>query len=674
MPRSAGEKQTQVQKFTMPIGEAFEKGQEAAGLRMAEDGRGVILYDHVLYEDDGPGAGGDTKWLRPEDRSPTEKVGGEVRVKKILVIDRPEALAGHLYICSGVKVTVNGQALPGGLTGSDYPVCPVELLKQGENEVVIEAPADQAVTIKVAARKDILHNAPERAGRRPRSFRSLDGGKTWEAIDGELLVRLALVQYVARGNLVSPVIDLAAGQGGGVLQPRLAAANVAVKTKSETPEGTGLKFFVRTGTSPAYEAGHWTTWEPAEAVKVPAGRRYLQWQAEFTTADAGKTPVLGQVTVEATVTKEAPPQWASGVKAGVAENAAFRYSSMPFEYEDPNSPKMRALRQKYKLDEVVAAGRTEFERLVLLRDWVSKQWPFQPPENRHYPAWNADEILTLKYGFCVQYAIVYMECATALGYQARFFFGNNYDTGHEVTEVWSNDFKKWIFMDAKDNWNHLDPRTGTPMSVLEIRDLILATYYQGKTAGPETRPKEFITSDLIATCYGTQFKPEAVDPKREKDGCGGKDGKFYVPPGLWVVLRFMPRNNFLSQPYPEPRVQGWSGWDYADFWSWDDCRNLPEYKYRHRTARRSDLGWTINEVRFDVAYGDRPDVLAVQMCTVTPYFETFLVNVDGQGWKPAERTVDWALHAGRNRLEMRVRNSSGVEGPVSFVEVERVGN
>jgi hypothetical protein len=662
--------ETRNQTFALPIGEAFEKGQEASRVRMADDGQGVILYDRVLYEDDGPGLRSDAWWLSPEDRGTTEEAVGETRLKKILVIDRPEALEARFCIPKGVKVTVNGQPLPGGLTRDDYPVCPVSLLKQGENEIIIEAPADQAVSFRMAARKDILLNAPERANRPPRSFKSADGGQTWQPIDGELFVRIELVQYVARGTLVSPVIDLAVRRkGSGVLTPALAVTNVALKTASETPDGTGLKFFVRTGTSPAYEAALWTPWQPAETVKVPAGHRYLQWQAELTTADATKTPRLKSVEVEATTTEDVRPAWVEQLRIAAVQNAEFRYTSMPFQYEDPNSPKMKNLRQKYKLDEVVAGGRTEFEKLVLLRNWVSKQWRFQSPKS-HYPAWDADEILTLKAGICVQYAIVYMECATALGYQTRFFLGNNYATGHEVTEVWSDDYKKWVFMDPTESRHYVDPRTGTPLSVLEIRDLILATYYEGKTAGPDTHPQKRVTSDLIAACYGTQTTPGPVELRRRRD-YDSQNGKFYVPAGLWMVLRYLPRNNFLSQPYPVPLTEGASDWDYPDFWMWNDGRNLTQYRYRNFTARRSDLAWTINEVCFDVAYGAKPDLLAVQMCTVTPYFETFLVKIDDQGWKPSGRTVDWTLHAGANRLEMRVRNTSGVEGPVSFVAVER---
>jgi hypothetical protein len=45
--------------------------------------------------------------------------------------------------------------------------------------------------------------------------------------------------------------------------------------------------------------------------------------------------------------------------------------------------------------------------------------------------------------------------------------------------------------------------------------------------------------------------------------------------------------------------------------------------------------------------------------------------LDQQGWKASSRDFTWALHPGRNRLEMRVGNNAGILGPVSFLEVEK---
>jgi hypothetical protein len=89
--------------------------------------------------------------------------------------------------------------------------------------------------------------------------------------------------------------------------------------------------------------------------------------------------------------------------------------------------------------------------------------------------------------------------------------------------------------------------------------------------------------------------------------------------------------------------------------------------------RESDLEWTLNQVRFSASYGEAPGMLEIQMGTVTPYLDTFLVKTDDGGWAPSTRVVQWRLHPGRNRLEMRVRNKAGVLGRVSHVELDYEG-
>src|SRR5262249_60585438 len=57
-----------------------------------------------------------------------------------------------------------------------------------------------------------------------------------------------------------------------------------------------------------------------------------------------------------------------------------RLTSVPFVYQEP-SPRLKLLRERYKLDQVVAPGKTEMEQLMLLRHWVRNQW---------HSAWGSD--------------------------------------------------------------------------------------------------------------------------------------------------------------------------------------------------------------------------------------------------------------------------------------------
>jgi hypothetical protein len=263
-----------------------------------------------------------------------------------------------------------------------------------------------------------------------------------------------------------------------------------------------------------------------------------------------------------------------------------------------------------------------------------------------------------------------MQCATALGYQTRFVFGNNPGAvdggGHEVCEWWSNEYGKWVFFDVNQNWFYLNPKTGVPYSLLEIHDAIIREYYDGGFAEWAKRPRTSRYSPEFATCYGDSVVPNL--PPRKSLAWHMKDGLYRVP-SRWLHLRYMPRNNYLTQPLPVPMLQG-AHWDWSDYIIYEDAQTPKEWLYRHFTSRRSDIAWTINQVRFDATWGTEPGTITIQMGTSTPYFETFLVKEDGGEWTESGRIWTWKLKPGANRLEVRIRNASGVVGPTSQLELE----
>lgn len=656
-----------VRKVTMTASEAWEKGMGGAGVQHAAKGDGVTLYDTALIEDDGPGSGSDAGFHMDEDRSPVVSLSGQTIAKKVFVVDRPSASVARVYARAGLEVEVNGKAI-GKTSGSKIATCPPELLKKGENVVIFRYDGNDTADFKVAARRHILQNAPERKDRPARSFLSEDGGATWKPIDGELTARLSLLQYPEEGFLISPVIDLAGGEANGLPLSGASLRSVRLAANGDTPAGTSVHLFVRTGAGPVYEAGKWSDWAAPKGVAAPKGHRFLQWKAVLKTADGKVTPLLRYVIMEATVERQAPPPWAGQLALVSLHNEEILYTAMPFEYEDPNHPRMVALRQKYKLDEVVKDGNTELEKLILLRNWVKNQWKYKPAMNVKYPAWDADEILTRKIGFCVQFAVTYVQCCAALGYPARFVFGYHpggiAGSGHEVTEVWSNQFGKWIFMDPEGNRHYVDPRTNEPLSMLESHDRMLRTYYGDKPVNSANKPKDKKWSDEIIAVGGTDIVPPKVYTSADPPP------KSWPAWTKWAYIRYMPRNNWYSRPFPIPRIQGWGGWEWPGFYAWYDKQVPHDWRYGNFTNRRTDLEWTINQVRFAASWGDRSGLLDLQLGTVTPNFDTYLVNVDGQGWKKCDGKVAWELHAGRNRIELRVRNTSGVQGPVSHVEVE----
>ena len=66
-------------------------------------------------------------------------------------------------------------------------------------------------------------------------------------------------------------------------------------------------------------------------------------------------------------------------------------SSLRFEYERLDHPRLKELREKYRLDEVVAGAKSQWEYAIRLNHWVSCQWKWHPPVD--YPRWDALVIL-----------------------------------------------------------------------------------------------------------------------------------------------------------------------------------------------------------------------------------------------------------------------------------------
>ena len=62
----------------------------------------------------------------------------------------------------------------------------------------------------------------------------------------------------------------------------------------------------------------------------------------------------------------------------------------------------------------------------------------------------------------------------ANGWQARLVN----IVGHEICEVWNDDFGKWIYLDAS-YVNHYvcDPKTGEPLNLLELHKLYTDYYF-----------------------------------------------------------------------------------------------------------------------------------------------------------------------------------------------------
>ena len=89
---------------------------------------------------------------------------------------------------------------------------------------------------------------------------------------------------------------------------------------------------------------------------------------------------------------------------------------------------------------------------------------------------NAYRAIRDGYGYCADFARVYLALAHAAGLTARqwsFSFNGFGGHGHVVIEVYDRQRGKWLFIDVYNNFHAVDETTSEPLSALEFRDEIL---------------------------------------------------------------------------------------------------------------------------------------------------------------------------------------------------------
>lgn len=629
----------------------------ASDVRLSSDGAAVVLDESELIEDDGPAAGYSYK---PNE----ERLSDTVWIKKELSVPDPVARKATLLVGPGgdLRAIVNGKPVelgPAEKTGNYWQAytIPPATLTAGTNEVVLSGPG----RVWIARAEDFAAGSTERPTHPGRSLRSADGGRTWVRdclgpvgdVRGEYYVRLVLDRYRPAGSLTMPVVD-AGNLAGRVVAPPLSGP-VPVRVHLDA-EGGGVgtvRLRVRTGTTPVPAAKTWSDWADAasgQEIRGPTGR-YLQVAVELATADRLRTPRVKSLRIEAD-----PPtsgDWATKLTVIASDNPEIVRSSVPFVYEPFGHPRLKQLRARHRLDAVVKGARTEFELVERLARWSAGRWDRGHLKDA-YPPWDALEILrphadgTPTGGFCQQYNVVFLQACESFGIPGRAVSigpgdrGGIRGGGHEVVEVWSNQFRKWVYVDGNTAWYAVDPGTKVPLSLWELRRRQLPVL-AGKPAG----------------------RIEVVHLREEGRRWEGLAG---WPP--FLELRLIPRSDFLERASPLPLHQGMRGWFWTGHHVWTDAESPASLLYGRRVVDRRNWEWTLNQARYTLEATATPGEVRVHLDTETPGFDTFLADVDGTGPRPVASGFIWKLRPGRNRLDVRPRNVAGREGIAGRVTLD----
>jgi hypothetical protein len=637
---------------------------------------GIRLAHSVLLTDE----------MGATDFRQTETLSDTVWARKTFQLKKREATAAELFLFGSAKeVRFNEKVLEAGRrlesTGWQRVPVPTDLLKQGANEAWF-------------GRGGQLLIEPGRG--RGHSARTLDGGG-WSVTDGlgrdgnpgEYLVRLRLGQSATRGQVESPVFDLWADRFDAV-----ATAGRVQSMRSPVPEEqqnfNAVQPWVRLGSGPSPTASGWTDWLP-----LPGGQGQLELPGEATryrwaqlrfdlSATGGRvTPRLpNRFELKYDLVPE-PPKDAPPLTVTVPDPWAYKAmpGSVRFTYQAP-SPRLQKLRERCKLDDVIAPGKTEMEQLTLLRHWARHQWhtAWEGGADAWMPPWDAHIILDGKdqptcLTMCTHYAAFYVQCCEALGWNARHVVLDH----HCVSEVWVDQHRKWVMMDVGNSKERPDcnlhfERNGVPLSALELHRLARG----GDAAGVEVRFTSPALAEKVAALCRPAPPPKKPFPPRPDVVPLADLGKYPVC-GLANYRRYAlpPRNNFLDSPLPGELYQGWSEYFYDGyFWvgdSPDDPKLSPEYS-RHLTPDRpQDIDWPLNWTRIHPARTDKADEVRVTLESGTPNLGRLEVRIGDGPWKatPPTFTLPLPPKGGKLTIEARGVNRFDRAGPATTVVVGR---
>lgn len=339
-----------------------------------------------------------------------------------------------------------------------------------------------------------------------------------------------------------------------------------------------------------------------------------------------------------------------GVTIVHENNGVISTQSLLFNYQDIHHPSLERLKTDENLEAVVSSGGTELEKMRLLRDWVSNQWESGMPAP--YPAWDAEAILSeirsgKTRGFCAQYGVVLVQAAISLGWQARYLaIASELKPrgGHLTVEIWSNTHNRWVVMDP--HYCVDFEKDGIPLSALDIHECLVKNE----------------TSEINLN-FGKDMRKKSPSQNMDSDQMLS----------LYYHLAVYMRNDHVSQPLSFwNRRQEYLGWQ-------DSITDGRKDIFTLFTSDDEEFNFPLNQVEIRLSQGRGNGPLTCYFRSNMPAAKALYIRLDQGDWVSPDMvlsldrlygsflTYPWSLHYGENRLEAKMTNRLGVEGPIAEI-------
>src|SRR5271157_5401720 len=228
---------------------------------------------------------------------------------------------------------------------------------------------------------------------------------------------------------------------------------------------------------------------------------------------------------------------------------AAELQSLPLRYyhESADEPQLAELLDSFSYNEYISAGKSEFEQMALLKNWVYHRIPYELNYNDSELRNSINILQRAGKGdsfICTNKAYVFMQCAVSLGWTSRYILLKK-QTGeeHAGNDIWSNLYRKWIYIDT--TWNIHVEKNNIPLSILEIRKEWLSNrgaslvYVFGAGAGEK------------------RYRPRDLPVSRTES----KIWKYMPLDRTWLAyaseITILGRNDFFSDRSPQNGSNSW---------------------------------------------------------------------------------------------------------------------
>lgn len=327
----------------------------------------------------------------------------------------------------------------------------------------------------------------------------------------------------------------------------------------------------------------------------------------------------------------------------------------PFTTFDYDASAMANLRKSYDLQDVVSGAPDEWTAQLLLKQWVHGR--IMDGDPRLSPR-HAQDILELaakgEKFYCTHFAVSYVECAQALGWEARKIGVDRRhgpegleSTHHGVAEVWSNQFCKWVVIDPQSDL-HFEKK-GVPLSAWEIR--------------AEWLKNHGVNVDHVVGVppHSEVKKPAIVWWSRKDEDETATYFWLYISDNASTGTD----DSTCKRIFPQDSANAHETWYQNDN---ENHRSRLHVGYLKNlflpTDRIEDAYWTVGVTELDIQEASNGSI-RFSLESYCPNRTGYEVAFDEGRWELVqdETSVRWILHHGRNTLRLRTVNRGDIRGP-----------